>query len=183
MATPTSMTGPASRAVRRTAVAAACGLVGVLLAGCSNGFNAQTDEIYQPGPGITVRQDGVFLLNAAIITDGQGNGTLVGALLDQSKHPDSLIAVHALGSKPPQATIIAGPMTLPSHQSVQLADSGYVRFTGTLATGSFMKITLRFKNGTPITTQVPVLPNTGDFAKVPVGRFPGSISPTGGASS
>ena len=64
-----------TRRRRRLAVAAA--LIAPLLAGCGTGFQAQTNQIYQPGPGISVRDDGVYAINTLIVTDGEGNGTLV----------------------------------------------------------------------------------------------------------
>jgi hypothetical protein len=144
----------------------------VTVAGCSNGFNAQTDEIYQPGPGISVRQDGVYLLNAAIVSDGSGNGTLVGALLDQSRTPDRLLSVTANGPKAPTVTIIGKTIPLPVHTSVQLADTGKVRLVGTLTLGTFQSLTLKFHNGEPINVRLPVLAHSADYSDVTVGPPP-----------
>ncbi len=63
-----------------------------LLAGCGTGFQAQTNQIYQPGPGITVRDGGVYAINTLIVTDGNGNGTLVAALVNQAARPDTLVS-------------------------------------------------------------------------------------------
>ncbi len=177
MATPTSAATPRRRRSPRLLVAGAVGLLGFSLAGCSNGFNAQTDEIYQPGPGISVRQGGVYLLNAAIVTDGSGNGTLIGALLDQSRTPDRLVSAKITGPKAPTVTIIPGTITLPVHRSVQLADTSDVRLVGTLTTGTFLSLSLTFHNAAPINVQIPVLPRTTDFHDVLIGPPPPTLTP------
>ncbi len=123
------------RSRRRLVVAAA--VLAPLLAGCGTGFQAETNQIYQPGPGISVRQDGVYGINMAIVTDGSGHGTLVAALINQQHHPDTLVtsAVKTSRGLPPVATILTGTVALPVQTSVQLGFTGVVRVEGTLAPG------------------------------------------------
>ena len=84
-------TSAGSRAGRRSAAPQ--------LAGCSRGFGAQTDQIYQPGPGISVRSGGVYVINALVMTDGSGHGTLIGALINQQPHADILESVSDHGAR------------------------------------------------------------------------------------
>jgi hypothetical protein len=139
-----------------------------LVSGCSNGFDAQTDQLYQPGPGISVREDGVYLLNAAIVTDGSGNGTLIGALLNTGSRPDRLVSV-SFGGGSQQSNIVGGTITLPMRQPVQLADTGNVQVSGKgIVAGTFQKVSLTFRNGAPISTDLPVLTQTEEFSTIPV---------------
>jgi hypothetical protein len=175
VATPTSAASSRARRLRRPVVAATAILLSALLAGCSNGFGAQTDEIYQPGPGVTVREDGVYLLNASIVTDGSGNGTIVGALLDEAGTGDQLVSIALKGKLTNHGTIIGGSLDLPPHRSVQLAERGNIRISGTLTPGTYQFVTLTFRNGAPIAVGLPVLRKAGDFADVPVGPVPGAV--------
>jgi hypothetical protein len=174
--------------VRRGATVGAAALLAVTgLTGCSRGFNAETDQIYQPGPGISVRQDGVYLLNAAFVTNGSGNATLVGALLNIQLHSDALRAITVVASDGKAATTSIGPGTisLPPHQNIQLGSSGQIRASGGLTAGTFCKVTLTFRYGAPISTQLPVLAKTKDFAGVRIGPIPSPtpVTPSGAPKS
>jgi len=145
-----------------------------LLAGCGSGFQAETNQIYQPGQGISVRDTAVYGVNMLIVSDGEGNGTLVGALINQAETTDRLVgaSVRPTSGKALDTTIVPGRVPLPPHQAVQLADDGDVRITGKLLPGAYYVLTLTFHHAAPIETQVPVVPAAGDFADVPVGPVP-----------
>lgn len=142
-----------------------------LLAGCATSFGAQTNQIYQPGPGISDRGSDVYVMNAAIVTDGKGNGTLVGALINQNPRTDTLRSITVLDSngKAISASILPGTISLPDQRSVQLADSGDVRVSGNVHAGVNDTLTLTFANAAPVTMTIPVLPRTSEFHSVPVG--------------
>lgn len=166
----------------RRLLAATAGVVAALTLGaCSNGFEAQTDQIYQPGPGISVREGGVYLLNGAFVSDGQGHATLIGALLNQQKTPDRLLTVGVTDSKgrPANASILPGTIALPPKVSVQLSETGPIRADGVgLAPGTFCTIDLTFQNAAPIKVQIPVLTRGRDFGGVPIAPIPTTSSPT-----
>jgi len=161
-------------------VAVTVALIAPLLAGCGSGFHAKTSEIYQPGPGISVRTGGVYAVNMLIVTDGQGNGTLIGALINQQKTADKLTAVDVVGPGGHAVTtsILSGTIALAPQKSVQLADTADVRLTGHLVAGAFYHLTLTFDQAAPITTQIPILTNTDAYSGVTVAPAPTSTTPS-----
>src|SRR4051812_21155557 len=66
-----------TRPLARTALAAAA--AAAALSGCAASFNAPTNEPYQPAAGISDRSTAVYAINALVVTDGSGNGTVVGS--------------------------------------------------------------------------------------------------------
>ncbi len=151
-----------------------------LIAGCATSFGAQTSQVYQPGPGITVRDSDVYVLNAFIVTDGRGNGTLVAGLINQKPARDALEAVSVTGpgGKPISATILPGMIALRDQSSVQLADTGAVRVAGALTAGVNYQLGLTFKNAAPVTMTIPVLGKAGEFQSVPLGPVPSPTTPS-----
>lgn len=164
--------------VRRRWVAAA--VLVPLLAGCATSFGAQTSQMYQPGPGITVHSSEVWVLDAFIVTDGRGNGTLVGGLLNQATRTDSLqsVRVVAPGGKPLSTTIVPGTVAVADQRLVQLGDTGAVRVGGDLQAGLNYDLTLTFRNAAPATLTIPALSRTADFDTVPVGPLPSPTTPS-----
>ncbi len=168
----------AARGVRRRWLAAA--LLTPLLAGCATSFGAETNQLYQPGPGITVRDSDVYVLNAFIVTDGRGNGTLVGALLNRAARVDTLesVKVTGPGGKPLSASILPGTVALPVQRSVQLANTGAVRVAGALRAGVNYALTLTFHSAAPVTLTIPALSRWSQFDGVPVGPAPSGTTPS-----
>lgn len=168
----------APRGVRRRWVAAV--LLSPLLAGCATSFGAATNELYQPGPGITVRDSGVYVLNALIVTDGRGNGTLVGGLLNQAARADTLesVKVTAPGGKPLSVSILPGTIALPVQRLVQLANTGAVRVAGDVRAGLNYTLTVTFHGAAPVTLTIPALGRWSQFDGVPVGPAPSATTPS-----
>ena len=163
---------------RRLAIAAA--VLTPLLAACGAGFQAQTNQIYQPGPGISDRSGGVYVINALIVTDGAGHGTLVAALINQQGHPDVLesVSVSTGSGKALKAAIMSGTVALPSQGAVQLADTADVRVEGTLQAGANDMIALTFHNAAPIKMLIPVVSKTSIYDGVTVGPTPPPNTPS-----
>jgi len=62
------------------------------LASC--GFDAPTDQMYTPGVGVNVRTGTVDVLHAAIVSDTDGSGTVIAALVNNDQDdPDRLVEV------------------------------------------------------------------------------------------
>jgi len=162
---------------RRLVIAAA--VLAPLLAGCGAGFQAETNQIYQPGPGISIRAGGVFALNTLIVTDGNSNGTLVASLINQAARPDALIHVNlrASNGKPLKATIVTDTVPLPSRRAVQLGSTGDVRVTGDLSPGTDCWIRLTFRNALPIVTRIPIVADSPEYDDVPIGSVPTTSTP------
>lgn len=143
-----------------------------LLASCAAGFNAQTQQQYQAGEGISDRSTDIYVLNALVVADDQGNGTLVGTLINQSGQADELQQVSVTGAdgKPIRTTELTSPVPLEYQQSVQLESDGLVRLTGDgVQAGDFITVTFTFGNAAPIELAIPIVPTGPMYTSVPVG--------------
>lgn len=169
---------------RRLAVPALVGLALPLLAGCAQGFGAQTNQLYQPGPGLENRSSDVYVINAVIVTNGTGNGTLVAALMNQVHPGDRLVSTTATTSTGKALTVTGGSGTLlPTLMSVQLNDLasggfGGIRLTGTLTAGTIATMTFTFLHAAPVTMDVPVVTQSDQFTSVDVATTPPTTSPS-----
>lgn len=145
----------------------------LLSSGCGSNFNAQSQQQYQPAVGVSDRTSGVYAINTLVVTNDNGDGTVVSALINQAKHDDTLAKVTAvdnLGAALKVAPLPASGLSLPAGQAVQLADSGAVRLSGSSPkAGTFITLTFTFAQAAPVAVQVPVVINSSTYASVPVG--------------
>ncbi len=170
------------RGVRRLAtVLVAASLVAI--SGCAAQFGAPTQAIYQPAVGSDDRSGDVFVLNALVLGDGQGNGTLVTTLINQTSPTDFLTGVTAtlLGgggvdvSNLPSvtSTVANAPTTgieLPTQAAVKLPDDGLVQFhSADLMPGGYLTLTLTFKEAAPLEIDVPVVAESSIYDGITVG--------------
>ncbi len=146
--------------------------IAVPLAGCAANFGAQTNQIYQPAQGITMRQSAVWTIDTLVVANSQGQGTLVVAMVNTNKKPDELTGVRARDSagKPIKVTPSSPHVALPPQQSVQFAKTGKIRLQGSaLKPGGLITVRFTFKNAAPASFVIPVVSDTKEFASVPVG--------------
>ena len=145
-----------------------------LVAGCASGFGAATNRIYQPGPGLESRSGDVYVINAVIVTNGTGNGTLVAALINQVRPGDALVSTTAKTSTGKTLKVTGGSgIVLPYQTSVQLNDLasggfGGIRLTGTLQAGTVATLRFTFRHAAPVTLDVPIVTQTDQFKNVNV---------------
>lgn len=162
----------------RLVVITAVSALGISLSGCSSGFDAQTIQPYQPADGVSNRESSVYAINTLIVTDGQGNGTVVTALINQGDEPDALVSVTATGpdgEEIPVAPLPRDGIVLPSEQIVQTADAGNVQLSAdSLRPGRIVTLSLEFAAAAPVEVEAPVLEQEGPYADVPVGPVPGA---------
>jgi copper(I)-binding protein len=161
-----------SRRFRRGLAACIAALATALTPGCSTNFDAQTNQIYQPGVGSNSRDGDVYVLDALVVTDGSGLGTISAGLVDEVTGPDALIGVSArspAGNRV-RGMILTHRVRLPSLRLVQLSDAGDVILSAAkpLNVGGTINVTFTFQNAGPVTLDLPIVMNTGDFAPVPV---------------
>lgn len=160
---------------RRAAFAAL--LLAPVLAAC--GFNAQTDQVYQPATGVNDRDGSVDVLNALIVSAEDGSGTFVATLVnnDQSER-DELTGVTGDGVTARIAPK-SDPIEVPADGLANLAESGAVTVTGeAVKAGDFVSVTLTFASGQSTTVKVPVVLNGNDYVSVPLPRSSESAKPS-----
>ena len=171
-----SLAAPKRPGLARRWLALVCATTALAGAGaCGSNFNAQTQQQYQAAEGISDREGDVYAINTLVVTVGEGNGTVVAALINQAATEDTLQSVTAAdGDKPMRVLPLPeGGIVLPSSRLVQLASDAAVRIrSDTLRAGYFVTLTFTFANAAPLELDVPVV--TADeegspYADVPVG--------------
>jgi hypothetical protein len=152
---------------RRTAIAAL--LLAPALTAC--GFNAQTDQVYQPAVGVNDHSGTVDVLNAVVVSGEDGSGTFAGTLVNKdTTQQDTLDSVSGPGITASQASI-----DVPAAGNALLADSGELTLKGSaIKPGAFVELTFSFSSGQNTTMKVPVVEAGGDYSDVPLP----SASPT-----
>lgn len=146
---------------RKLALAtAALALTAPLLASC--GFDYATDRVYTPAAGTNDRDGAVDVLGAVVVSTEPGSGTFIASLSNNStEEPATLEGVSGEGVDS------AGfqPVEVPAGSLVNLADpAADIELTGALEAGDFLELTLTFDNGEEASLEVPVVPNSGDYA-------------------
>lgn len=153
------MKSPLPRRVAPAAVVAA-----LLVAPTACGFNAQTDQQYQPAEGIIDRSGAVDILDALVVADEDGNGALVATLANDTKQDDALQSVTGSGIEGSSGTI-----PVPAEGVADLTKQGPVAVKGPdVKPGKFVELTLEFRSGQSTTLKVPVVAATGVYADVPL---------------
>ena len=157
---------------RRVAIAAL--LLAPALGAC--GFSAQTDQVYQPAVGPNDRSGQIQVLNAVIVTNGGGQGTFAGSLVNKADAADAVTNVtgdSGVTAKP------GGPLDIPAYGAVNLSKalepSGAIPLVisgaDQVVAGKYVTLTFTFTHGNPVTMKVPVVDETAegqDYQDVPL---------------
>ena len=154
-------------ALRRRVAAAAVALAAPVLSSCA--FDAPTDQVYTPGAGTNARTGTVDVLHAAIVSDTEGTGTVIAALVNNDlKDADRLVEVAGAGDDQAITVESGDGVELDAGGAYQLADEGEITATGgQIRPGRFVALTFTFERGESVTLDVPVVDRSGDFADVP----------------
>ncbi len=159
---------------------ALAGLLAVgVLSGCGTGMDAQTNAIYDPGDGVNERGGGVDVLNALLVANPDGTGTVSTALLNSSEEADELTAVTA--SVDGEKLRIDGdglPVALPPSpiDPLNLEDEA-VLYVQDVEAGYFITLTMTFQQAEPVDIDIPVVdrgdePSNDMYSSVPTGGPP-----------
>ncbi|MEU4579465.1 copper chaperone PCu(A)C [Nonomuraea sp. ATR24] len=174
---------------RRWIVAAAAFLAAPVLAGCSVGFDANTNKPYAPVEGAALIEQGsygkqtVHIPQAFILgpdSGGQipwrGSAPVYLHILNSSGTPDSLQAVSAGNAATAK---LAAPVQLPSNQLVDTGKpSPQIMLEGlsrALRGGESIRLDLQFANAGVVSMNVPVVTRSREFAQYPA--VPGAVPP------
>lgn len=164
----------------RLCVALAVGVLGpVLLAGCSLD-GSDDDEPYQASIGTNARTDDTDALGFALVVDGDGNGRVVGTLINTTEAQHALVGAQVDGERGQiRASVIGDSVPLPPDEPVELAREPAIAVSAEdLPEGLFVELTLDISGAEPIEMLVPVEPQRGPYADVEVTEAPdGDISP------
>jgi hypothetical protein len=160
----------------RGLLAATCAAAAI--SGCSDtGSDAQTNAVYDAGVGSNARGDGVDVLNALIVDNGDGTGTVSATLLlnpgefDEDEVPASVtfddFAVTTLDGQPVDASLADGVVLAPD-EPVKLGDEAIATVSGdNVAAGQMVTATFSFDAVVePIELDIPVVERTEMYAEV-----------------
>ena len=167
----TLATTSSGRRLRSLAVA---GAAIAALTGCSTSFNAQTNHVYDPGPGTNSRGGGVDVLNALIVDNGNGTGTLSTTLvLNPGEFPAGTeippvvtmdqMTVTTLNGEPIDSTLVSGGIALKRNESVKLGRKPDATVSGgNFGPGDIVQLNLDFDAAAkPVQLQIPVVTREG----------------------
>lgn len=160
---------PSRRIRLLIAVALAAG--SLLLAGCTGrGFDATVLQDYAPADGTQDRTGDIYALDVLVVANDDGAGTLVTGLVNQSGNPQELTGVRVNSSQGEvRATIAGGSVPLPDRSLVKLEDGPKVSLEGPgLSPGYTVQITFEFSDSTPVTLDVPVMPQSEQYSDVTI---------------
>lgn len=185
METATAAEAAHGRATRRRRLVQALSAAVFLgaVSGCGAGFDAQTNQPYQPVPGVTVRTSDVYTVNTLVVTDGDGDGTVVTSLINQAAESDKLVGLTATdtqGDTVEVSPLPDGGIELAPQQAIQTATDGALRVTAdTLQAGGLVTLAFEFESAARVEVEVPVVAASSQYADVPLGPA-GSASPSAG---
>lgn len=151
---------------RRLTTAAVALTLPVLTAGLSGcGFDAPTDQRYNPAVGVNAQDGDVDALNVLIVSATPGSGTLVGSFSNNNQDEGDALA----GVTGPGVQVELGDQVDIPAGGLLTVDDGSATVTGDrVESGNFVRLTFTFDNAESVTLQAPVVPHSGPYADVPV---------------
>jgi hypothetical protein len=151
---------------RRLTTAAVALTLPVLTAGVSGcGFDAPTDQRYNPAVGVNAQDGDVDALNVLIVSGTPGSGTLVGTFANNNQDEgDALSGVTGQGVQ----VEVGDQVDIPAG-GLLTVDDGSATVTGDrVESGNFVRLTFTFENAGAVTLSAPVVPQSGPYEDVPV---------------
>lgn len=154
---------------RRLRTAAVLALAVPVLSSCGTNFYPPTDMTYTPAIGVNDRSESVDVLNALVVTETDGSGTLVASLVNNDiENDDRLTQVTGSGGDS-NLEVQGSPVDVPAGELVGLLEESQATVTGTkVRPGFFVELRFTFEGAEPVTVQAPVVSNTGAFEEIPV---------------
>ena len=135
-------------------------------------------ELYRPSMGSNVRTEEVDALGFAIVVDDDGNGRVVGTLINTEYRPHAVTGAAVKSAREPVvAALLADVVRLPPHEQVDLTKQPPVSVPAAdLSVGSFVELTLDVTDGELVQMLVPVEAQKGPYADVEVAPVPDGIT-------
>jgi hypothetical protein len=151
------------RRLTTAAVALALPVLTARLSGC--GFDAPTDQRYNPAVGVNVQGGEVDALNVLIVSGSEGKGALVATFANNNQSEgDSLVDATGKGVQ----VELGGDTEIPAG-GILTIDDGSATVTGDrVVAGNFVPLTFSFENASSVTLQAPVVEPTGPFEDLPL---------------
>jgi copper(I)-binding protein len=153
--------------------AGALALLMPAIAGCEAGNGAPTLEFHAASAGAQTIVNGIRITNVFVLGAPSGatlpagsSASLFMSLFNDGANADTLVSATAEGAS--GVTLDGGTVALPSEIPVNLTgptpSAVLTNLSKPLAAGGYVKVVLQFKNAGPVTLQVPVEPQSYDWA-------------------
>jgi copper(I)-binding protein len=153
--------------------AGALALLMPAIAGCEAGNGAPTLEFHAASAGAQTIVNGIRITNVFVLGAPSGatlpagsSASLFMSLFNDGANADTLVSASAAGAS--GVTLDGGTVPLPSETPVNLTgptpSAVLTNLSKPLASGGYVKVVLQFKNAGPVTLQVPVEPQSYDWA-------------------
>lgn len=151
----------------------------LLLSACGGGNGG----LNEASIGTNERTDSNDALGFALVVDGEGNGRIVGTLINTTDEPQALVGADVTPQRggPATAAVIGERLELPSDKPVELAREPAISVSaeGELPVGYLVELTLDIESGEPLEMLVPVEAQEGPYAEIEVTEPPdGDVSPS-----
>lgn len=145
---------------RRLSAAALAVTAGLTLSACGTGFDAQTNQVYQPAVGANERGE-VEAHNAQLVGNSDGSATLSVAVVNTLDEEQTLLSVEVSDAEGETLTVTApkAPLPLPGGALTTLgsAEEGVYVVTEGAEPGDYVTVTLTFSESGPLTIETPVV--------------------------
>jgi len=149
----------------RRHLAIALGAVALCLPGLSAcGFDLATDRPYTPAVGVESVEGSVDVLGAVIVSTEPGAGTFIASLANNDQTAPATFEAFETGAEVDVEAAAFTPVEIPAGGLVNLALDGVVPVTGEFEAGNFVAVVLRFGTGERAAMEIPVVPNSGEYA-------------------
>jgi copper(I)-binding protein len=153
--------------------AGALALLMPAIAGCEAGNGAPTLEFHAASAGTQTIVNGIRITNVFVLGAPSGatlpagsSASLFMSLFNDGANADTLVSATAAGAS--GVTLDGGTVPLPSETPVNLTgptpSAVLTNLSKPLASGGYVKVILQFKNAGPVKLQVPVEPQSYDWA-------------------
>ncbi len=141
------------------------------VAACGTGSMAQTSKQYQAGVGADDRSGRTQVLGTLLVTNPDGSATVSASVVNKGKADLILTGVTAASMDGTELPVTSTKFLLPLpkgllvHLGVASDAGGYFVTKGAVA-GHYVRVTLSFSSGNPITLEAPVVPRTPVYEEV-----------------
>lgn len=155
---------------RRLAAIALATTATLTLGGCGTGFNAQTNQVYQPGVGANHRGE-VDVMNTLLVANDDDSATLSASIVNNADEEQWLSSVTVTTMDDKELRVRSTKILLPLQSGVLsilggAADAGGFLVTSGAVAGQYVKVTLNFSDAAPVTIEAPVVARTAEYDKV-----------------
>lgn len=148
---------------RLTAVSLAV-VAGLTLSACGTGFDAQTNQVYQPAVGANARGD-VEAHNTVLVGNGDGSATLSAGLINTLDDEQTITSVAVAGNDG-EALTVRSPKTALALPGGVLTTIGGATANGVFVVaegaepGAYVDVTFTFSDARELTVETPVVSRT-----------------------